>query len=56
MKLFWSIGSLVSIILSYCVNHSIFWSTLHACMSWVYVVIWFLKYTKLCEWINQLIG
>lgn len=36
-----SLGMAVAAIISYSINHSIFWAILHACCSWWYVLyVW----------------
>ena len=41
-----SLGSILAVILSWTTNHSILWCILHFFGSWIYVIYWFLKYSK----------
>lgn len=37
-------GTVIAIILSWNVNHSIVWAILHGMFGWLYVIYWVLKY------------
>lgn len=37
---FWGFGSILSITLSWSLNHSIFWMIVHGILSWLYVVFY----------------
>lgn len=45
--------TLAAILLSWCVNQSIWWGILHAIFGGFYVVYWFIVYSGLPEWINK---
>jgi len=38
------IGTVIAIILSWSVNHSIFWCIIHGIFGWFYVIYYILKY------------
>lgn len=38
------IGTVIAIILSWTVNHSILWCILHGILGWIYVIYWVFKY------------
>ena len=38
------LGSLIAVLCSWSVNHSIGWAILHAIFSWFYVIYWAIKY------------
>lgn len=40
-------GSVIGFILSWATNHSIIWGLIHACLGWLYIVYWALKYSDL---------
>ena len=40
---FWGFGSMLAITLSWSVNHSILWMTLHGILSWLYVIYYAIK-------------
>ena len=42
--IFGSIGAVLAALLSWNVNHSIFWALGHAFLSWIYVIYHWLKY------------
>lgn len=39
-----TLGSLLAVILSWTVNHSILWCILHFFCSWIYVIYWAFAY------------
>lgn len=39
-----SIGSAIAVTLSYSINKSILWATLHGVFSWLYVIYFAIKY------------
>jgi hypothetical protein len=39
-----SLGSLLAVILSWSVNHSVVWCVVHFCCSWLYVIYWLIEY------------
>lgn len=34
------LGSIIAVVLSWSVNHSILWAILHGVLSWFYVIYW----------------
>jgi len=38
------IGSVIAVILSWTINHSILWAILHGILSWFYIIYWVIKY------------
>jgi hypothetical protein len=38
----YGIGTSLSVVISWEMNHSIFWGTIHGALSWFYVVYYFL--------------
>jgi len=38
------IGTVIAIVASWSVNHSILWAFLHALIGWIYVIYWFFTY------------
>lgn len=38
------IGTIIAIILSWTVNHSVFWCVVHALCSWFYVFYWLIAH------------
>ncbi len=41
-----SLGSLLAVILSWTVNHSVLWCIVHFFCTWVYVIYWCLVYAS----------
>jgi hypothetical protein len=39
------LGSVIAVVLSWHVNHSILWAILHAIFSWFYVIYWAMTYS-----------
>ena len=50
MSTLWTLGA---IILSWSVNHSIFWCIVHAICGWFYVLYWIFKYSNIIQYIEQ---
>jgi uncharacterized membrane protein len=38
------IGSAIAVVLSWHINHSIWWAILHGILSWLYVIYWAICY------------
>ena len=34
------LGSVIAVLISWSINHSVVWAILHACYSWLYVIYW----------------
>ncbi len=45
--IFGSIGAVLAALLSWRVNHSVFWALVHAFFSWFYVVYHWIRYGRL---------
>ncbi len=45
--IFGSIGAVLAALLSWRVNHSVFWALVHAFFSWFYVIYHWLRYGRL---------
>ncbi len=50
-----TIGGIVAIVLSWVVNHSVFWAILHFFCGWFYVIYWVLTKTEIYEWLQSLV-
>lgn len=50
---FSSLCTMVAILMSWSVNHSVWWAILHSIVSFIYVPYWLVKYTSLVDWISQ---
>ncbi len=41
-----TLGSLLAVVLSWTVNHSVLWCILHFFCSWFYVIYWLIEYSS----------
>lgn len=39
------LGSVIAVVCSWSVNHSVLWCILHAVCSWLYVIYWIIEYS-----------
>jgi len=46
-------GFVIAIILSWTVNHSVFWAILHLFCGWFYIAYWVCKYSTIIQYIEQ---
>lgn len=45
----------IAVILSFTISKSVLWCFFHYFCGWLYVMYWLLRYTGVCEYINQFV-
>jgi hypothetical protein len=49
------VGSILAVVMSWIVNHSVVWAILHFFCSWIYVIYWILVKTRFYDWLVSLV-
>ena len=55
IKGFGIIGSILAVVLSWIVNHSVGWAIVHFFCSWLYVIYWLIVKTRFYDWLRSLV-
>lgn len=50
---FYHLGCIITIIMSWSVNHSVWWAILQCLYPFIYIPYWLIKYTVLSDYISK---